>query len=140
MILRSIYFIAFLSFTTVQIGYGQEIALISKSYQTCIDQNVPTTDAAMQCAQKAIVKYELLLNEKLYQLKELVTQDTISLIELNQEAWKKWEKAEIDFYSSCYQELYKGGTLGKTAILNKRMDLLKNRIEDLEDKIELFKE
>lgn len=140
MIRVSICIAIFLFLGLTQISLGQEMEIISKSYRSCIEENIATTENALQCTQKAFSKYELLMNEKLFRLKEMLTEKNSSSIEENHTAWEKWILAELDFYTSLYQELYEGGTLTRIVILNKKIDLYKNRIRELENRIELFKQ
>ncbi|WP_340202746.1 lysozyme inhibitor LprI family protein [Ascidiimonas sp. W6] len=121
-----------------QTTFGQSIKQISQEYQSCITQNIPTTKSSLDCSNASTESYQKLMKLRVEELEKLLEPPTAKLLKDNQEAWKQWMQAEMQFFVVFYTELYDGGTLSRVSVLNEKNKLLKKRILELENKISLF--
>lgn len=117
-------------------GYGQTVRQIEKSYRDCLESGIPTTQSSLNCTYSYLLKYESVLVKKLTDLTEKLPEHLAEKLFENQTVWKQWLKSEVSFYQTFYTKVYQSGSMVRMAVLTKKMELVKNRIRELENRID----
>jgi uncharacterized protein YecT (DUF1311 family) len=120
----------------LHISYGQNLEEISKSYRECLESGIPTTQSSLNCTYSYLLKYESFMVKKLNDLTEKLPDPLAEKLFDNQIEWKRWMKSEISFYQAFYTKVYEAGSLVRSAVLNKKMELTKKRIVEIENRID----
>lgn len=117
-------------------GQGRLNHPIDKNYTKCLDESIPTTKAALDCANKATKQWQGELTKRYNLLwNKLAKADKDTLTQAHKK-WKVAHKKELQLARINLYKEYSGGTLWRLAFAKKERELVKKQALILQKKYE----
>jgi len=126
-------------FCSIAISFGQEKPghPIDKWLEECIAKD-ESTAGMVDCADKAYKKWDAELNKVYKELMKLLDAESQKKLKESQKAWIKFRDEEFKLLDSFYSK--KDGTMFIPMHAFDRMDIVKNRVQELNGHLQIIKD
>ena len=106
-----------------------EVHPIEKAVQECMKKENYTTTGMLKCVDESINDWNKEIDKYLLLLKETLPKEQYDLLEISQNKWEEYQKAQWTFLNSVIIE--KQGTMYINVLSGDRADVVEKRAKDL---------
>ncbi len=106
-----------------------EVHPIEKAVQECMKKENYTTTGMLKCVDESINDWNKEIDKYLLLLKETLPKEQYDLLEISQNKWEEYQKAQWTFLNSAIIE--KQGTMYINVLSGDRADVVEKRAKDL---------